>query len=64
MGSNRQRWEQEQRRKQFKKARKHGKPRHDAQNFIKATDAQWAAIKNQVRAAGTKARREKKKGQA
>lgn len=59
MGGRKQRWEQEQRRKQFKKARKHGKPRHDAQNFIRATDEQWAAIKKQVKEANYRARKER-----
>lgn len=60
MGGRRERWEKEQRRNQYKKARRRGKPRHSAQNFIRATDAQWAAIKEQVRSANTQARREKK----
>lgn len=61
MGGRRERWEKEQRRNQYKKARRRGKPRHSAQNFIRATDAQWAAIKEQVRSANTQARREKRK---
>lgn len=61
MGGRRERWEKEQRRNQYKKARRRGKPRHSAQNFIRATDAQWAAIKEQVRSANTQARREKKR---
>lgn len=60
MGGRKERWEKEQRRNQYKKARRRGKPRHNAQNFIRATDAQWAAIKEQVRSANTQARREKK----
>lgn len=60
MGGRKERWEKEQRRNQYKKARRRGKPRHSAQNFIRATDAQWAAIKEQVRSASTQARREKK----
>ena len=60
MGGRKERWQQEQRRNQYKKARRRGKPRHSAQNFIRATDAQWAAIKEQVRSASTQARREKK----
>ncbi len=60
MGSNRQRWEQEQRRKQIKNARKRGSRRHNAQNFIKATDQQWDAIRNQVAAANKKINKEKK----
>lgn len=59
MGGRKERWEKEQRRNQYKKARRRGKPRHNAQNFIRATDAQWAAIKEQVRSANTQARREK-----
>lgn len=61
MGERKERWEKEQRRNQYKKARRRGKPRHNAQNFIKATDAQWAAIKQQVKTAGGKVRYEKKK---
>ena len=61
MGGRKERWEKEQRRNQYKKARRRGKPRHNAQNFIRATDAQWAAIKSQVRSAGSKVRKEQKK---
>lgn len=61
MGGRRERWQQEERRKRYKKARRRGKPRHDAQNFIRATDAQWAAIKAQVRSADRQARKAKKK---
>lgn len=61
MGERKERWEKEQRCNQYKKARRRGKPRHDAQNFIRATDAQWAAIKEQVREAGKQVRKEQKK---
>lgn len=61
MGGRKERWEKEQRRNQYKKARRRGKPRHDAQNFIRATDAQWAAIKKQVKSADRQARRARKK---
>ena len=60
MGDRKQRWEQEQRRNQFKKARKSGNSRQSTQNFIRATDAQWAAIKKQVLEANQKAKRERK----
>lgn len=60
MGGRKERWEKEQRRNQYKKARRRGKPRHDAQNFIRATDAQWAAIKDQVRSAGKQVRKAQK----
>lgn len=61
MGGRKERWQKEQRRNQYKKAHRRGKPRHDAQNFIRATDAQWAAIKKQVRSANRQARQSKKK---
>lgn len=61
MGWRKELWQKEQRRNQYKKARRRGKPRHDAQNFIRATDAQWAAIKKQVRSADRQARQAKKK---
>lgn len=61
MGGRKERWQKEQRRNQYKKARRRGKPRHDAQNFIRATDAQWAAIKKQVKSADRQARRARKK---
>lgn len=61
MGGRKERWQKEQRRNQYKKARRRGKPRHDAQNFIRATDAQWAAIKKQVKTADRQARRARKK---
>ena len=60
MGGRKERWQQEQRRDQYKKARRRGKPRHSAQNFIRATDAQWAAIKDQVRSAGKQVRKAQK----
>ena len=59
MGDRKERWEQEQRRRQYQKARKHGKPRHSAQNFIRATDEQWAAIKKQIKEANYKAKKER-----
>lgn len=61
MGGRRERWQQEERRKRYKKARRRGKPRHDAQNFIRATDTQWTAIKAQVRSADRQTRKAKKK---
>lgn len=60
MGERKERWQKEQRRNQYKKARRRGKPRHDAQNFIRATDAQWAAIREQVQSANKAVRREQK----
>ena len=56
MGDRKERWEQEQRRNQYKKARKSESPRQSTQNFIRATDAQWAAIKKQVREAERRAK--------
>lgn len=61
MGGRKERWQKEQRRDQYKRARRRGKPRHSAQNFIRATDAQWAAIKEQVRSANKAVRKEQKK---
>lgn len=60
MGERRERWQKEQRRNQYKQARKRRKPRHSAQNFIRATDAQWAAIREQVQNANKQVRREQK----
>lgn len=60
MGERKERWQKEQRRNQYKRARRRGKPRHDAQNFIRATDAQWAAIREQVQNANKQVRREQK----